>query len=517
MVELVKAVGRAIYARLSRDHGKMSDSVDLQVDEATEHFEDRGWPVDETLIFRDNDLSASKFSTKPRPGYLALLAAIRAGQVVLVLVTEVSRLCRNLADAIELVALAKDTPFMTVETTGGARYDLTTIQGEHDFLEAVLDASRESGKSSVRIRRTKRSRAKAGFYNGGGRPFGYRKPAGGKNGTLEVVDSEAAVVRELVDRLLAGDSLRSLVAELNALDIPTATGRRWQQATVLGIVRSPRIKGVRTYYGDEFPAAWPAIISPEEFERLQVVLSDPVRQRHGTTTPKPRSYLLTGLVECGANECGAKLIAGATKATNEPAPKRRYYCRRFDNSGLQRGCGGITRLADPVELAVSEAVLARYESEDLAMLLAPDAPEELHELAGTLVADKARLDEATRDRYRRKDDPLRLDPQRYLAIRNEIEDAMQITMRRMARLEQGRALATIPVGMTLREAWDQADLNWRRTILSLVVVKVVLYPGRPGRRSWPTEDSPLLERARVLGGPWNFDPDPSKIDIEWKL
>jgi hypothetical protein len=52
-------------------------------------------------------------------------------------------------------------------------------------------------------------------------------------------------------------------------------------------------------------------------------------------------------------------------------------------------------------------------------------------------------------------------------------------------------------------------------ILSLVVVKVVLYPGLPGRRVWPADDSPLLERAKALGGPWCFDP--SKIDIQWKV
>jgi MFS family permease len=77
------------------------------------------------------------------------------------------------------------------------------------------------------------------------------------------------------------------------------------------------------------------------------------------------------------------------------------------------------------------------------------------------------------------------------------------------------ALAAIPVGMTLRQAWDAADVGWRRTILSLVVVKVVLYPGLPGRRVWPADDSPLLERAKALGGPWCFDP--SKIDIQWKV
>jgi hypothetical protein len=132
-----------------------------------------------------------------------------------------------------------------------------------------------------------------------------------------------------------------------------------------------------------------------------------------------------------------------------------------------------------------------------------------------LAADRIRLDEATRDRYRRKGDPLRLERGQYLRIKTEIEDAMEMAYRRMARLEQGRALASVPPGMTLRQAWDTADLNWRRTILSLVVVKVILYSGYPGQRRWPADDSPLAKRAKALGGPWNFDP--SLIDIEWKL
>jgi hypothetical protein len=160
-------------------------------------------------------------------------------------------------------------------------------------------------------------------------------------------------------------------------------------------------------------------------------------------------------------------------------------------------------------------VLARHEGEDLAALVAPDAPEELHELAASLGEDKRRLEQASRDRYRRRGDPLRLEEGQFLAIQAEIKDAMLAVQRRMARLEQGRALAAIPVGMTLRQAWDAADIGWRRTILSLVVVKVVLYPGLPGRRGWPADDSPLLERAKALGGPWCFDP--SKIDIQWKL
>src|SRR5919201_6549679 len=140
-----RMAGRAPYTRLSSDRGKMSDSIPNQRKEEEEDFQQQGWPWDESLYFSDNDLSASKYATKARPGYLELLAAIRAGRVELILVTEVSRLFRNLADAIELLNLVRSTSLRWVETTGGARYDLTTVQGEHNLLEAVVGASRESG------------------------------------------------------------------------------------------------------------------------------------------------------------------------------------------------------------------------------------------------------------------------------------------------------------------------------------------------------------------------------------
>src|SRR6266498_2409727 len=333
-MEILVAIGRAIYARLSQDLGKLSENVNIQIEIGREYFADQGWPVDENLIFSDNDLSASKFSDKPRPGYHDLLAAIRAGRVRVLVVTEISRLCRNLADAIEIIGLAKETPFTTIEVVGGPRYELTTVQGEHDFLGAVLDASRESGRTSDRVRRKKRVRAREGKFNGGGRPYGYVKPEDGDNGELAIVEAEAAVIRELTTRLLAGESLRSLVMELNGREVPTATDKRWHPATVRRLLSSPRIKGVRSHYGVEYPAIWPAIISPEEFERLQVVMSAAARQFRPSHT-----------------------------------------------GGGPRGCGKLTRLADPVDLAVAEAVFARYSSDGLAVLLAPDAPVELHELA----------------------------------------------------------------------------------------------------------------------------------------
>jgi site-specific DNA recombinase len=253
--------GRAPYTRLSSDRGKISDSIPNQRKEEEEYFEQQGWPWDESLYFSDNDLSASKYATKARPGYLELLAVIRAGRVELILVTEVSRLFRNLADAIELLNLFRSTSLRWVETTGGARYDLTTVQGEHNLLEAVVGASRESGNTSDRVKRAKRASAREGYWAGGIRPYGYeRMPVVDERGTvtrhsgLAPVPEEAAIVREVVARIFHGETLTRIAHDLNARGIPTAKGTgRWQDSLLRQLLGRPVLKGVRVHHGTEYP------------------------------------------------------------------------------------------------------------------------------------------------------------------------------------------------------------------------------------------------------------------------
>jgi site-specific DNA recombinase len=528
-------MGRAAYERLSRNRGKRSPSIANQRFEIKEYFERNGWPFDESLNFSDDDISAAKYETKERPGYNALLAAIRAALVHMIVVTEMTRLFRQVPDLLELHAIVLELHVRSfvIETTsgerGGARYDLMTNQGFHDALDAVVDGSRESGKISDRVRRAKRARAREGRWHGGNRPYGYEREtpifdAEGNitnRGRLVVVESEAAIIRGLTARILNGEALTKIAADLNEREVPTATGngRLWHPATIRNLFRSKRIAGIREDEGAEYPASWPAIISVEDWERVSLVLGDAARYV-GAAKKGVRSYLLTGIIECGI--CGAdgethvKLYPGAMWG-KQRIKQRKYACKTLDHYGRQVGCGKIVRLADPVEALVSEAVLARFESEDLAALVAPEAPAELHELAAQLVEDRRRLEQANQDRYRRADDPLRLDRRDFARVRAEIEDAMESVQRRMARLEQGRTLASIPIGKTLREAWYAADLGWRRTVLSLVVERVKLLPGHPGSRLWPTEDDEHYEDIlkHYPDAPWRFDG--SRVVISWKV
>ncbi len=70
-------------------------------------------------------------------------------------------------------------------------------------------AAEESGRKSARARRKVRQNAQAGKPHGPNRPFGYEADQ------IPVRDGEADIVRALVRRTVAGESMRSLAAWLN--------------------------------------------------------------------------------------------------------------------------------------------------------------------------------------------------------------------------------------------------------------------------------------------------------------
>jgi site-specific DNA recombinase len=115
-------------------------------------------------VFSDNDISASKYSTKPRPGYHTMITALMNDGIEAILVTEMTRLYRRLDELLDLKHI------ITIDETG---YDLSTGQGIHNAVAAVNNAMLESGKISDRVSRKFRARAKSGLAHGGSRPYGY--------------------------------------------------------------------------------------------------------------------------------------------------------------------------------------------------------------------------------------------------------------------------------------------------------------------------------------------------------
>lgn len=469
----------AIYARLSKDRSGLSDSVDLQVREAAAHAVDEGWG--ECLVYTDSDISASRYTTKPRPGYLALVDAIQRGQVEVVIVTEMTRLYRRLEELLELVRLAERTSLRKIAVTDGSGYNLSTGEGIFNAVSAVNTAMLESRKISDRVKRKHRARAEAGLHNGGSRRYGYEIDG------MTVRESEAEVIRECIERSVAGEPAYLIAKDLNERGVPTAYGKQWRTANLQRLLLSDRIAGVRAHNGARHSAQWPSITTREAQERVRVAWGarkpPPGRQR-GT-----RSYLLTGFAYC--SKCGGALRGNGRAVRGKYY--RRYSCKVMNDRSAVVGCGGTYRNADALEAWVSEAVLHRFDSSEVAVALAgPEQEDEIGQLVTEIEFHNRKLDDFVDDYASGL-----LSREQLARAKGRTEGELDNTRKRLSELQSRQIAVRLP-HQPLRDAWESMNLEWKRSVIQLLVGRVTVMPGHPRSARWRE---------------WHFDP--RCVEIEW--
>jgi site-specific DNA recombinase len=453
----------AIYARLSSDRSGLSDSVELQVREGTAHAEDEGWP--EPIVFSDTDISASKYTTKPRPGYNALLDAIERGEVDIIVVTEMTRLYRRLEELLELIRLAERTKLRKIAVTDGGGYNLSTGEGIFNAVSAVNTAMLESRKISDRVKRKQRARAEAGLHNGGTRRFGYEVDA------MTIRESEAEVIRECLERSIAGEPAYLITKDLNQRGVPTAYGKKWRTTNLQRLLLSDRIVGIRDHNGVKHEARWPAITTKEQQERVRVAWS--ARRQVNGRPRGARSYLLTGFAYC--SKCEGVLRGNGRMMSGEY--QRRYSCKVMDDKSEDVGCGKTYRNADPLEAWVTEAVLHRFDSPDVARLLAgPDNKAEIGEVLTDIEFRRQKLDEFVDDYASGL-----LNREQFARAKARTEGELEVLKKRISAMYQ--TVVRLPQE-PLRDVWDSMSLEWRRSVIQLVVARVVLLPGHPRGAKW---------------------------------
>ncbi|MBX9978662.1 MAG: recombinase family protein, partial [Mycobacterium gordonae] len=297
-----KATGRrvgvesaAIYARISADVEGTGLGVARQLEDCRKLAADRGWPVGDEYV--DNDVSA--FSGKPRREYARMLADLQSGARDAVIVYNLDRLHRRPVELEEFDALCESVGVRDVATVT-ADIDLGNDDGLFMARIFAAFAAKESGRKSARIRRKMLQNAEQGLPHGSVRPFGYEPDK------ITVRSDEAVVVREMVDRYLAGASIRSLTMWLNDSGIAPAASKSWRTSAVRQILCSGRIAGLREHHGQVIgEAAWPAIVTPAQRDRVLARMA----ARALTKTRAPRTYLLSGLLRCG--RCDSRLYSQA--------------------------------------------------------------------------------------------------------------------------------------------------------------------------------------------------------------
>lgn len=438
-----------VYTRQSLDRNGEGSAVARQLEDARKLARLRGWEI--VGVHEDNDVSAA--AGKPRPGFEATLHDLANGRAGAVIAWNLDRLTRNRRDTVRLIETCQQAGAV-IAVVRGSDLDMSTPAGRMtaDILAAVARSEIET--KGDRQRRSNQQAAEQGRPpRGGRRAFGYTADG------LDVIESEAAMIRRAHDLILAGGSLSSVAREWNADGVTTTAGGQWNASSVRRVLESPRYAALRLYRGEIVgPGTWPAIVGEDVYRATAALLADPARS---TVRDRAIKYPLTRLATCG--RCGGKLATGRTSAG-----VRTYACQ---------GRRDMAVSAQPIDDYVIGTVLARLARPDAADLVKPSPMVDVAELRTRANALRARLDEGARLFAAGV-----ITGRQLARITADASDALEVVNAEIARAGDRDVLARFVGVDDVRAVWDGLDILAQRAIIGTVFASIVIEaPGQGGR------------------------------------
>lgn len=484
--------GIRVSTRLQATRGY---SLDDQERDLRRHCEQHGYELVE--VIRDEGESGT---LKHRPGLLRMIERAKSGAADVVVYPKIDRLGRDALIILQTLEFIRSQG-IPVEYADH-QIDVSTPAGK--FHEVVMAGVAGLELAMIRDRMLAGREAKAAS----GRPpltlrgLGYRSVSvamaralpeyAGRDGEIEIIESEAAIVRELYRRYASGEvSQRALTRDLNQRGIPTKRGGLWSQTTVREILSHPiyrgelrwpafRVQSVEEADGtkrrvftpvpasEQYVYEVPAIVEPALWYQVQERLAENLETKVGR--PPRRSYLLTGMVFCDVcrtrKGTALRCSGGTTGKDRRGYEYTNYFCSSYGRTETT-WCGAKIR-TDRLEAQVYAFVLASLEPGklgELARVRAESSRETIRVAGETLDALRKALREAVQQEERCADLILANISPAIVASRVQEVQARQAALRmEIARLERETG-AWMPPDLAARQAEQQAA-HWRAELLA---------------------------------------------------
>jgi site-specific DNA recombinase len=420
---------------------------------------------------------------KPRQRWRELLAAIRGGQVDAVLLTDTSRLQREMRDLLDLID-ACDRRNIPIHTVRAGDYDLSTPAGRMVAKVVTAKDELEWEQLRERLREGHRHKAARGEWGGGRRPFGYQADG------VTPDRREALALKWAAASLLTGSSLNAVCARLNEKKIRTSTDKEWHPTELRRVLARPRNAGLRQHricgevqkpgehhHTDDCwkiagRAEWPAILDEDVWRGVVALLADPARRTNKGTA---RRWMLAGIAVCGV--CGEPVKSWSAKAKRRNT-KPAYTCRAAGTSS-----GHVIRNAAEVDAYVEQIVLAIL-TDRRDQLLVPDQTGDTSTLHLRDAALRAQLDGAARSYAAGAIELGQLE-----TITATIRAEREAVTAQLAAMTQGSVLAGVADAADPEAVWRGLDLSRKREIIR-VLMTVIILPAKRGRRAgWRAGES----------------------------
>ena len=329
-----------IYARYS-SHSQKDVAIEQQIRECERFAQRNGLRIVGT--YEDHALTGTNAN---RPGFQRMIQDAEACGWSYVIVYSLDRFSRNRYDSAVYKRQLKNYGVKVLSAMENISDDPSGV-----LMESLLEGLAEyySKELSQKIRRGMNDNASKCLVNGS-LPLGYVR---GQDGHYAIDEDEAAIVREIYQRVRAGEQIVSIVQDLNKRGIKTKTGKLWNKSSFNRLLSNERYTGVYIYGETRIPGGIPSIVSQELFDSVQYTIATKKNPRSAVPARRRREngiYLLTGKLYCGTCKAPMVGVSGRSKSGN---PYFYYVCK---NKREAHSCNKRNVPRDWIEQRITEAL-----------------------------------------------------------------------------------------------------------------------------------------------------------------
>lgn len=339
------------YARVSTDNKSQEESLENQI-QYYENIISSNPDYEFVGVFADKGISGT---TDKRPEFQRMLSFCRERKVDLIITKSISRFARNTTIVLSTVRELRN---IGIEVRF-EKENINTLSGDGEFMLTVLSsfAQEESKNVSDNLKwRAKRKFMQGELIINTNRFLGYDK---NEFGELVINREEAEIVTRIFNEYIEGKGVTTITKELNNDNIPTVTGARWQEATILGILKNEKYKGdaiLQKYYTPENKKKYTVrnkgqldsyyvednhspIVPREMWEQVQIEIRRRAEAKgniSGQTNKYRKRYELSGMLYC--SKCGSTLKRRVWNS-NASCKKVVWQCSNYISNG-KSACSG---------------------------------------------------------------------------------------------------------------------------------------------------------------------------------
>lgn len=305
-----------------------------------------------------------------RPAYQRMISDLKRKKIDFILVSDLSRLSRNLLDFCELLNFLEKhkANFLSIKE----QFDTSTSVGRLMVYLVITLAQFEREQTSERVSLGVYARGMRGLLNGARPILGFDKHPD-KPGSYVINKKEAESVRKIFRFFMNTGSRAKTIQELEREGIkPKLSGKygslkideKWSAQTLGNLLNSAAYMGFHEVNkanknADQeklkphqryqlVKATWPAIISEAEFYETQRLLQEAAKlERVRLEGAEDRFYILSGILRCC--DCGHPMVG---QAAHGGKAIHRYY--GHTRVGAKLDCKHKRIPAEEVEAAVLE-------------------------------------------------------------------------------------------------------------------------------------------------------------------